>query len=451
MFDDDDDFEDVAVLSDAEEEDDYEGAYHFSSAFETPTLKTNKDVEDRKEHQFEVNHEPKEAAAEERVVHKPVGDKAPKLRATNKSQTRRSKESATALEVPEDLRVPDSSVGLLLSVLLPKKLGALLSRPGSPVQVLAALLIVKNVFGGLWRPIRERLKRDDDRSSDESPKSRGSGGGSHNRHKHGSHNETESTSALWDPREERYMDVAEDDELTIYDDYDEEDEEEDFLYMEHRGDQAPAPTKLDGHSTDQKRPAKKKEGKRQPTASVSGGAATSSTAKSGQNKQQQGSTASAASSSRHSLFGVLHNIVSSDRPRLPSARQLSEQVQDLSTRCQQAESTKSAVESAYERASCELQEAQSEVTTLKQTTRYLQAQLRDNEEMLGRMVKAERRKAKDELTKMKEAMVRVVEQEREAMREEFKKQAAELENMLLEKARHEASMRPRGGGSVMDE
>ena len=116
-------------------------------------------------------------------------------------------------------------------------------------------------------------------------------------------------------------------------------------------------------------------------------------------------------------------------PRRPSARQLLEKVSSLEQSYQQAQQAKSNLEQAYEQANWQLQESQTEFDKLKQTTKYLQAQLRDNEEMLEKVVEQEQRKSKEELMQMKEAMIKVVEREREAMREEFIKQAAELEQV----------------------
>lgn len=118
--------------------------------------------------------------------------------------------------------------------------------------------------------------------------------------------------------------------------------------------------------------------------------------------------------------------------RVPSKRELVAQVQELQNRCSVVGSEKNTMETTYEQASCQLQESMAELSRAKQTTQYLQSQLRDNEEMLQRVVATERRKAKEELVKMKEAMVKVVEREREAMRDEFMKQAAELQSMWEE-------------------
>ena len=103
------------------------------------------------------------------------------------------------------------------------------------------------------------------------------------------------------------------------------------------------------------------------------------------------------------------------------------QVEDLRKRVEQAEIDKANMEREYEKTSWELQETQSELNSLKASTRHLQSQITDNEEMLDRVVQAERRRAREELQRMKEAMVKVVEEEREAMRSEFMKQAGELQ------------------------
>jgi chromosome segregation ATPase len=115
---------------------------------------------------------------------------------------------------------------------------------------------------------------------------------------------------------------------------------------------------------------------------------------------------------------------------------LLDRIQELTDQNNHLERKKSAAEAEYECVNVQLQQAQTELSSLKQTTRYLQAQLRDNEEMMEKVVKSERRKAKAELARMKESMLQIVEREREAMREEFQKQAAELESMLLQEQEH---------------
>ena len=109
---------------------------------------------------------------------------------------------------------------------------------------------------------------------------------------------------------------------------------------------------------------------------------------------------------------------------------------DMMRRVEQAEVEKSNMEKEYEKTNWQLQETLTELNSLKVTTRHLQDQLTDNEEMLSRVVESERRKAKDELLRMKEAMVKVVERERESMRDEFMKQAAELQMLWKEREEH---------------
>ena len=118
----------------------------------------------------------------------------------------------------------------------------------------------------------------------------------------------------------------------------------------------------------------------------------------------------------------------------PSRKQLLEQLQELEEKCDSTQRDKGLLEKDYEVSNYKLKEAEQELNTLKQTNRYLQSQLRDQEEMLERVVSTERRKAREELVRMKDAMVQVVDKERDAMREEFLKQAAELQSMWKLKA-----------------
>lgn len=74
------------------------------------------------------------------------------------------------------------------------------------------------------------------------------------------------------------------------------------------------------------------------------------------------------------------------------------------------------------------------------TTKYLKAQLRDNEDAMNKAIRAERRKAKEEVTRMKEAMVGMLNKERKTMRDELKRQTMELRNLLAEAT----------GGDVME-
>lgn len=73
------------------------------------------------------------------------------------------------------------------------------------------------------------------------------------------------------------------------------------------------------------------------------------------------------------------------------------------------------------------------MANLQSTTNYLKAQLRDNQEVMDRAVRAERRKARDELTKMKEAMLQVLQRERQELRAKMMKQTAEVQAMLKDR------------------
>jgi hypothetical protein len=73
------------------------------------------------------------------------------------------------------------------------------------------------------------------------------------------------------------------------------------------------------------------------------------------------------------------------------------------------------------------------MANLQSTTNYLKAQLRDNQEVMDRAVRAERRKARDELTKMKEAMLQVLQRERQELRAKLMKQTAEVQAILKDR------------------
>ena len=115
--------------------------------------------------------------------------------------------------------------------------------------------------------------------------------------------------------------------------------------------------------------------------------------------------------------------------RMPSARVLVPQLEQLRLRCEHLETERNSFESAYEKTSMQLQQTSSELQNLQTTTRFLQTQLEENEEMLETVIRDERAKAKDELLRMKQAMLKVVERERESMREEFLRQAAQLQEL----------------------
>ena len=73
------------------------------------------------------------------------------------------------------------------------------------------------------------------------------------------------------------------------------------------------------------------------------------------------------------------------------------------------------------------------MANLQSTTNYLKAQLRDNQEVMDRAVRAERRKARDELSKMKEAMLQVLQRERQELRAKMMKQTAEVQAILKDR------------------
>lgn len=66
------------------------------------------------------------------------------------------------------------------------------------------------------------------------------------------------------------------------------------------------------------------------------------------------------------------------------------------------------------------------------TSKYLKAQLRDNEDAMNKAIRAERRMAKEEVARMKEAMVGMLNKERKGMRDELKRQTMELRSLLTE-------------------
>lgn len=126
----------------------------------------------------------------------------------------------------------------------------------------------------------------------------------------------------------------------------------------------------------------------------------------------------------------------------PSAKDLLGQLQLTRDKCREILQDKESTEKLYETTSWQLQEAQSEMSALKQTTNLLQAQLREQEDMQERIAASEKRKAQEELARMKEAMVKVIKRERENMREEFLKQANELQAMWREEQNNSAPNYP---------
>eukprot|EP00545_Synedropsis_sp_CCMP1620_P007459 CAMPEP_0119011120 /NCGR_PEP_ID=MMETSP1176-20130426/5467_1 /TAXON_ID=265551 /ORGANISM="Synedropsis recta cf, Strain CCMP1620" /LENGTH=409 /DNA_ID=CAMNT_0006963895 /DNA_START=30 /DNA_END=1259 /DNA_ORIENTATION=- len=127
--------------------------------------------------------------------------------------------------------------------------------------------------------------------------------------------------------------------------------------------------------------------------------------------------------------GWLSKIFGESNPveRLPPARELMDQVEYLQGEVDTLRNEKESVEREYEKASWQLQETQNEHANLQSTTNYLKVQLRDNQEVMDRAVRAERRKAKEELTKMKEAMLQVLQRERQELRAKMVRQTKEVQ------------------------
>lgn len=132
-------------------------------------------------------------------------------------------------------------------------------------------------------------------------------------------------------------------------------------------------------------------------------------------------------------FRRVFGTTSEATEKLPPARELMDQVEYLQLELATIKSEKESMEREYEKASWQLQETQNEMANLQSTTNYLKAQLRDNQEVMDRAVRAERRKARDELTKMKEAMLQVLQRERQELRAKMMKQTAEVQAMLKDR------------------
>ena len=152
---------------------------------------------------------------------------------------------------------------------------------------------------------------------------------------------------------------------------------------------------------------------------------------------------------------------SKEAEKLPPARDLMDQVEFLQQDLATIKGEKESMEREYEKASwqvsfstsacalferngytnnipslflfTQLQESQNELATLHSSTNYLKTQLRDNQEVMDRAVRAERRKARDELTKMKEAMLQVLQRERQELRAKMMKQTADVQAILKER------------------
>ena len=341
--------------------------------------------------------------------------------------TPRGKRSSSRVSATPARTSESSNHGAILAALIPKHMGQFFSK-GSPIQLLALAYLIKNLSDYLPRAItfpplwgrqergesradnRGKRSRHDEDSEEEEPEkdslhSRVSRAIDKRRRNRNNHFEDEDES-----------DFLAEEEDEVYDDDEEEySDEEDYIDEQQadgpHGHEDGHKLKTDGRHASMDMPERddfEDAAEMEPSQAVK----------------------EPSKANRISVFRRVGHLFALNRPRMPPRAVLMEQVDELTERCQLAERQKAAVEGEYERTSWQLQEAQSELSSLKQTTRYLQAQLRDNEEMLQRVVKTERRKAKDELVRMKEAMLKVVEREREAMRDEFIKQAGELEEMI---------------------
>ena len=112
----------------------------------------------------------------------------------------------------------------------------------------------------------------------------------------------------------------------------------------------------------------------------------------------------------------------------------------LKTVADRAVTERQAMEQEYEKTSFQLQEAQSEVTQLASTTKYLKSQLKDYEEMMDRTIRNERRRSKVEIQKMKEIMEASIEQDRESLRKAFTKELERLQTQYeAERAKSEGA------------
>lgn len=293
--------------------------------------------------------------------------------------------------ISRHLATTTTALPLVLTSLLPANLAPFLAK-GTVLQVVALFVVVKTVSASVWPSLRGIVEtwqaRQQQQGTTPRPPPR--------------------RRRRTAPKEE--LDESEEDETFGAPPNDlSSDEEQDYYYYDD-----PMPEPVVEPETKSRSNTSTRTSRRRAPALV-GGATTPA---------QQRSV---------NVLGGLQNMLSNRNSKLPSAKELQEQVTELKERCDHAERQKSAIESAYEEASWELQEAQSELSSLKQTTQYLQAQLRDNEEMLQRVIKTERRKAKEDLIRLKEAMLKVIERERVAMREEFMKQASQMETMMHQK------------------
>lgn len=133
-------------------------------------------------------------------------------------------------------------------------------------------------------------------------------------------------------------------------------------------------------------------------------------------------------------------------------RVTADELEFLKVQAEKAVVERQGMEQEYERTSYQLAEAQSEVTQLASTTKYLKSQLRDYEEMMDRTIRNERRKAKAEIARIKSNLEMSREEEQEALRKQFVKEMRKMQGTYeAERAEREAMMVRAGASSPNDE
>ena len=133
-------------------------------------------------------------------------------------------------------------------------------------------------------------------------------------------------------------------------------------------------------------------------------------------------------------------------------RVTADELEFLKVQAEKAMMERQGMEQEYEKTSFQLQEAQSEVTQLASTTKYLKSQLRDYEEMMDRTIRNEPRKAKAEIQRIKDSLERAREQEQEALRRQFVKEMHKMQGTYeAERAEREAMLVRAGASSPQDD
>ena len=143
---------------------------------------------------------------------------------------------------------------------------------------------------------------------------------------------------------------------------------------------------------------------------------------------------------RSALVGG-HSRVAGDKIAVSGGRRVkvtANELDYLKTVADRAVTERQAMEQEYEKTSFQLQQAQTEVTQLASTTKYLKSQLKDYEEMMDRTIRNERKRAKVEIQKMKEMMEASIEQDRESLRRQFTRELERLQGQYeLERAKQQ--------------